>query len=79
METRNFKQANTKIAEMQDEYITLPAMITEEITILSFKLNEEEIQQVIETGTIYLTLLHCNKPITPIGQSVLNPFIKPEL
>lgn len=78
MKARDFKEVNVEVAKDQDEYQTLPAMVTDEIAITSFKLSEEEIQQVIETGTIYLQLYHCKKPITPIGQSVLNPFIKPE-
>ena len=75
MKARYFKQVNVEIAKDQKEYEILPAMITPDFAIISFKLSEEEIQQVIETGTIYLNLFHCNKPITPIGQSILNPFV----
>lgn len=78
MKARNFKQVNIKVAKDQDQYLTLPAFVTQENMIVSFKLSEKEIQQVIETGTIYLNLFHCKKPITPIASTVLNPFIKPE-
>lgn len=78
MEARSFKEANVKFAENQEEYITLPAYREEhdpngEI-VTSFKLSEDEIKQVVETGTIYLRVLTFKQPLQPIGCSVLNPF-----
>ena len=78
MKSRNFKQANVKFAENQDEYQTLPAYAVPNDKygqiVTSFKLSEKEIKQVIETGTIYLRFLTFNKPLQPIGQDLLNPF-----
>lgn len=78
MKARNFKEANIKIAEKQEQYLTLPAKYTpgpEGIVTVSFKLDDEEYQQVMETGTIYLQFLTFNKGFQPLGSTCLNPFI----
>lgn len=78
MKARNFKQQNVIFAKDQEEYLPLPAYCDTETrtATFSFKLSEEEIKQVIETGTIYLTTLTFNQPLQPISQSLLNPFTK---
>lgn len=77
MKARQFKNQNVIFAKDQKQYLPLPAFCdTDEGTAtFSFKLSEDEIKQVVETGTMYLTVLTLNKPLQPIAQSVLNPFI----
>lgn len=76
MEARNFKEKNVVFAEDQEEYTSLPALFEEEDgkATFSFKLSEEEIKQIVETGTIYLSVLTFGRPLQPIGPSLLNPF-----
>jgi hypothetical protein len=78
MKARCFKQQNAIFAKDQKEYLQLPAHCDTEngTATFSFKLSEEEIKQVIETGTVYLTVLTFNQPLQPIAQSFLNPFVK---
>jgi hypothetical protein len=75
MEAKEFKQQNVIIAKNQPQYNSLPALVTQETSTFRFKLSEKEIQQVIETGTIYLTICNFSRPLQPIGPSLLNPFI----
>jgi hypothetical protein len=74
MKARTFKQQNAVYAENQGQYESLPAYLDGGVATFSFKLSEEEVQQVIETGTIWLTTLTFNKPLQPISGSVLKPF-----
>jgi len=78
MEAREFKGQNVIFAEHQEEYSSLPALLDREqgTAMFSFKLSEEEIKQVIETGTVYLTILTFNKSLQPIGPSLMNPFVE---
>jgi hypothetical protein len=80
MIARKFKQTNVMIAEKQPQYETLPAHIhginPEFPVTMSFKLNEEEIRQIIETGTIYITVLTFGKKLQAIVMTCLNPYLK---
>jgi hypothetical protein len=69
--------ANVNFAENQDEYTTLPAYKSESgLVVAAFKLEEDELEQVKETGIIFLSLHTFNMPLQPIGMSLLNPFPK---
>ena len=80
MEALEFKEQNTKIAEKQEEYNTLPAFIDQRKGTMTacFKLSEEELKQVEEDGVVYLTIFTGNRPLQPIGSSFLNPFKEDE-
>ena len=75
MKPIDFEQANIKIAEKQDEYLTLPAHHDPEQGILTscWELTPEEIEKVKETGRIYLRQWTFNEPMQPILPSVENP------
>ena len=75
MKAIEFPEANVKYAENQDEYQTLPAHKTEHgVVICCFELDEKELEQVKESGKIYLQLHTFNHPLQPIGLTCLNPF-----
>lgn len=76
MKARNFKQANVIYAKDQPEYMQLPGRVQGNTSIFSFKLSEDEIKQVNETGTIYLKVMTFTQPLQPIGSNLLNPFIE---
>ena len=67
MEAVNFKESNVVFAENQDEYKSLPAYIDNlGVVVTCWKLSEEEIKMINETGRIYLETLTFNKPLQPI-------------
>lgn len=74
MESRKFPQANIAYAKDQDEYQTLYSHAKGNVSTFSFKLTEDEIKQVVETGTIYLSIMNFKQPLQPIGPSLLDPF-----
>lgn len=77
MTATDFKEVNLRIAEHQEEYQTLPVCIDleepEHKAIMCFKLDENEIKQVNETGEIWISVLTFGKPFQPIGMSLLKP------
>lgn len=75
MEALDFDQSNVVFAKDQPQYNPLPSFISEEgSATFRFKLSEEELKQVEETGEIWLTVLTFGKPLQPIQGSCLNPF-----
>ena len=82
MKAINFPGANTKYAENQPEYQTLPAYvavhseISKEVT-MCFELSDEEKKQVSETGCIWLSILQPKKnQFHPINPDLLKPDFK---
>lgn len=76
MKPITFDQANVKIAENQEEYMTLPAHHSEDtegIVTCCWELTPEEIEQVKETGKIYLQMWTFNNPLQPIMLHTSNP------
>lgn len=76
MKAIDFKQANIKIAEHQEEYQTLPAdydAVGGTVTVC-FELDLVEKKQVAEDGRIYLTIHTMGQPLHPIGPTVLSPY-----
>ncbi len=77
MIAKEFPQQNIVIAENQDEYNSLPALVSEDGAVTCcFQLDEAEIKQVKETGEIWLTVLTFGRPLQPINTSVLDPFVE---
>ena len=67
MEAIKFKESNIVFAENQDEYKSLPAyMDNNGVFVTCWKLSEEEIKNINETGRIYLETLTFNKPLQPV-------------
>ena len=67
MEAVNFKESNVVFAENQDEYKPLPAYIDNfGVVVTCWKLSEEEIKNINETGRIYLETLTFNNPLQPV-------------
>ena len=76
MKPIKFEQANVKVAEKQDEYLTLPAHHSgdmEGIVTSCWELTPEEIDQIKQSGKIYLQLWTFNNPLQPINISTTNP------
>lgn len=66
----------TVIAENQPEYENLPAIQCGEGIILTrWKLTDEEIKIVKETGDIYLFMWTFGKPVMPISLQIEKPEI----
>lgn len=82
MKPVEFPQVNTRIAENQPEYITLPAHIAddaEKTTITCFELTDQEIEKIVKTRRIWhrqLVFLNEKKEyrMQPIMLMVDNPF-----
>lgn len=72
----NFEQANIKVAENQDEYMTLPAHHDpEEGTLIScWQLTPEEIEQIQKTGVIWFRQVTFNRKMQPVLITTENPF-----
>lgn len=67
MEAIKFKESNVVFAENQDEYKSLPAYRDNNgVVVTCWKLSEEEIKMINETGRIYLETLTFNKPLQPV-------------
>lgn len=67
MEAIKFKGSNVVFAENQDEYKSLPAYIDNNgVVVTCWKLSEEEIKNINETGRIYLETLTFNNPLQPV-------------
>lgn len=75
MKAVQFPEVNLNIGENQEQFQTLPAYADNDgVVTCCFELDKEEMQQVLETGKIYLQIKTGFKPLQPIGTSVLNPF-----
>ena len=67
MEAIKFKESNVVFAENKDGYKSLPAyMDNNGVVVACWKLSEEEIKMINETGRIYLETLIFNKPLQPV-------------
>lgn len=77
MKAIEFPGVNVRIAEKQEEYETLPAYVDQSQkstpVLMCFKLDEDEMEQVKESGQIWLTILTFGGPLQPIGMKCLKP------
>lgn len=75
MKAIEFKGVNLRIAENQEEYQTLPVFVdTTDPAVpvtMCFELDDEERQQVAETGHVWLTVLTFGQHFHPIAMSCL--------
>jgi hypothetical protein len=74
----SFEQTNIKIAEHQDEYLTLPAHYNKEKGVVTscWKMSFKERLRVLLNGRVFLQNLTFGQPLQPIKMSVRNPLIK---
>lgn len=77
MKALKFKEVNVYIGRGQEEYLEIPAKIdrTKISTPISmcFELSEEEKEQVMKTGKIWLKVLTFGQSFHPISTSVVRP------
>ncbi len=71
----SFKEQNCIIHESGEHYLPLPAYCDpyEGEVISCWDLDEDELEQVLKTGKIWLRMLTFNQPLQPIGLSCLKP------
>lgn len=75
-----FPESNVKIAEHQDEFITLPAYHNPEEGSMTccLELNKEEIDRIVQTGKLYFKQITGNGPFQPIMLSTLKEDLIPQ-
>lgn len=74
MDPIEFKEVNVRIAEKQDEYVTLPANVDAEGAVsFCMKLSKDEVIEILETGHVWLQVLTFNNPLQPMKLSVSKP------
>ena len=68
MKATEFPEVNLRIAENQEEYVTLPAYHNKEEGSITFcfKLNEDEVNRIKATDEIWFKVLTFNRPMQPI-------------
>ena len=77
MKPVEFEEMNVTYAKDQPEYLPLPVYRTVDGEVTScWELSQEEIEQVMKTGKIYLTMLTFNQPLQPILLSLMKPEFK---
>jgi hypothetical protein len=75
MEPIKFKEQNVTYAENQKEYLPLPAYRDESGRVVTcWKLSPEELEEVSETGVIWLDMLTFNQPLQPVMLHAESPF-----
>jgi hypothetical protein len=71
MDAIKFKGANIVFAENQEEYNSLPAFKDDEGNVVTcWKLSDEEIKKITETGELWLSVSTFNQPLQPVLLSV---------
>jgi len=73
MKAIEFPEVNLRIAEDQDEYMTLPAyMNPHEGSITScFELDDDEIEEIVKSKKLFIKVLNFGQPMQPISLSVI--------
>ena len=70
MKPVEFPGVNVIFAKDQPEYMPLPAMKIpndpQGLIITKWQLSPEELERIIETGTIHLSMLTFNQPLQPV-------------
>ena len=79
MKPVDFPGANTTFGKEQPEYLPLPAYWREDEVTSCWELTPEEVNEVIATRRIYVTLVNFNQPLQPQRVSVYNPIIEDNL
>lgn len=77
MKAVEFEGQNVVFAENQPEYESLPAFVSKDVkgipATFCFELDEDELNQVKNTGKIFITILTFGHPLQPIHGSLIDP------
>ena len=74
MKPLEFKEVNVRFAGNQEEYQTLPCHRDDEGEVtFCMELTQKEVEAVIKTGRVWLSVLTFNQPLQPIGLTTLKP------
>ncbi|MBR8535400.1 hypothetical protein KDU71_07495 [Carboxylicivirga sediminis] len=77
MKALEFEEVNSRIAEKQEEYETLPACIRidkpECHIITCFELSDEEIEEIVKTKKLWHVQLSFAQPMQPILMTTKKP------
>jgi hypothetical protein len=72
MFAKDFKERTHLIAEHQEEYETLPAMLNQQEGSITFCwFNKEEIDRINKTGEIWMKQFTFGNPMNPIALSTI--------
>ena len=77
MKPIEFKQANRRIAESQDEYLTLPAFVNETETISLWRLDWKERMRILFSGKLWLRQMNFGHALQPQLPTIEHPFERP--
>ena len=73
-----FPECNVVLGMSQDEYAPLQAYREPGgQTICAFRLSPQELKEIMETRTLWISVLTLNQPFQPIGLSTQCPFERP--
>jgi len=81
MKPVEFPEVNVRIAEHQEEFVTLPAYANRKEGTITFcmELTEEEKKEILGSGHVWIQLVTYNQPMQPIALSTLrDDLIPPE-
>ena len=78
MKPIEFPEMNAKIAENQDEYLTLPAFQDDTVTVSCWKLSLKERIRVLVLGRLWLQQLNYGQALQPQLPQIEYPFSKGE-
>lgn len=70
----DFPQANVKIAEDQEEYLTLPAHVGDGRVTFCWELTDEQIEELKSTKKIWQTVWTFGGSLQPVSAYINNPF-----
>ncbi len=77
MTPQDFPERNVIYAENQKEYLPLPAHVSPEgVVTTCWQLTEDELEQVLVTGKIFLQVHTFREPLQPIGLSAVKPVLQ---
>lgn len=69
-----YQEDEIKVAESQDEYLTLPMLyVGEGVMLCRWELDSAEIEKIRETKSVYLYMWTFGRPVTPIHLQVAEP------
>jgi len=73
MQPKEFPEVNVRIAEHQDEFVTLPARfnVKDGTMTFCFELSDDEINRIRATREIWFSVLTYGQPLQPIMLSTL--------
>lgn len=75
LEPEEFPQVNVHIAENQEEFLTLPAHVTEDARVVCcFHVTPEQMADMARTGQLWIQIFTQNGTIQPFSLHTGSPF-----